>query len=90
MSKGAMLENQMMATKQPQSNAPRKLKDVTIMGHAEFDYWRKKGNDLAVEALKNSERLPWPEFQQKLTLALQYYARTPSLKLLYGDPAGKA
>ena len=53
-----------------QSSSPQKLKDVKIMGHAEFDYWRKKGNELAVEALKNSESLPWTEFQHKLLLAL--------------------
>ena len=60
------------------------------MGQAEFDYWRKKGNELAVEALKNSENMPWPEFKSTLTKALEYYAKTPSLKLLYDDPSGNS
>lgn len=63
---------------------------IKMMGHAEFDYWRKQGNELAVEALKNSESLPWPEFQTKLTKALEHYARTPSLRWLYGDASGKS
>lgn len=83
------LEKQMVTATTGQSNVPLKSTDVKIMGHAEFDYWRKKGNDFAVEALKNSERLPWAEFQHKLTLALQHYARTPSLKLLYGESTGR-
>ena len=40
--------------------------------------------------LKNSENMPWPEFKSTLTKALEYYAKTPSLKLLYDDPSGNS
>ena len=29
------------------------------MGQSEFDYWKRKANALAVEALKNSDAIPW-------------------------------
>lgn len=55
------------------------------MGYAEFDSWRRKGNELAVESLKNSETMSWSQFQSNLAQALQYYDRTPGLGLLYDD-----
>ena len=33
------------------------------MGQSEFDYWKRKANALAVEALKNSDTIPWQEFK---------------------------
>ena len=58
-------------------------KSVKIMGHAEFEHWRKKGNELAVDALKNSDKLSWQELESKLLLSLNYYDQTPGLDLIY-------
>lgn len=55
------------------------------MGQNEFDYWKRKANAMAVEALKNSDSIAWPEFKSKLLKALQYYERTPGFNLLYRD-----
>lgn len=40
------------------------------MGSKEFDYWKRKANAMAVETLKNSDAIPWPEFKTKLEKAL--------------------
>ena len=55
------------------------------MDQGEFDYWKRKANAMAVDALKNSDSIPWPEFKALLEKALQYYERTPGLDLLYRE-----
>ena len=40
---------------------------------------------MAVDALKNSDSIPWPDFKSLLEKALQCYERTPGLDLLYRE-----
>lgn len=56
-----------------------------IMSQQEFEFWRQKGNEQAVEALQNSDKLSWPEFKGKLTSALKNYNRTPGLAMIYAN-----
>ena len=62
-----------------------KAAQFKIMGQREFDYWKRKANAMAVEALKNSDSIPWPEFKSKLLKALQYYEHTPGFNLLFRE-----
>ena len=55
------------------------------MDQSEFDYYKRKANAIAVDALKNSDAIPWDEFKALLEKALQYYERTPGLDLLYRE-----
>ena len=48
-----------------------------------FEESRKIGNQLAVDALKNSEKMSWNDLERKLTLSLSYYDNTPGLDLIY-------
>lgn len=40
---------------------------------------------MAVDALKNSETVPWREFKALLEKALQCYEQTPGLEMLYRE-----
>ena len=53
------------------------------MSQAEFEYLRQKGNELAVDALQNSDKLTWPEFKAKLLSSLKFYDKTPGLSMIY-------
>lgn len=43
------------------------------------------GNELAVEALQNTDKLEWHELEIKLKKALYFYDKTPTFGLLYGS-----
>jgi len=40
---------------------------------------------MAVSALQCSDQLSWKDLDERLKQALEYYDKTPSLKLLYGN-----
>ena len=61
----------------------QKLISSKVLSKTEFESWRKKGNELAVDALKNSDKLSWQELESKLLLSLNYYDQTPGLDLIY-------
>ena len=58
---------------------------MRIMGSDEFDFYKRKANAMAVNALKNSDTIPWLDFKGQLEKALLYYERTPGLELLYRE-----
>lgn len=58
---------------------------MRIMGSDEFDFYKRKANAMAVNALKNSDTIPWQNFKEQLEKALLYYERTPGLELLYRE-----
>ena len=57
----------------------------SVMRQSEFEHWKQLGNDLAVEALQNSDTLSWWELERKLRKALFYYNKTPSFQILYNN-----
>lgn len=48
----------------------KETNQLKIMSQNEFDYWKRKANAMAVDALKNSETVPWREFKALLEKAL--------------------
>ena len=54
-----------------------------LQRQSEFEHWKKLGNEMAVSALSNSDKLSWYQLEQKLKTALEYYDKTPSFDYLY-------
>jgi len=53
------------------------------MRQSEFEHWKMLGNEMAVDALSNSDSLPWVDLEEKLRQAMFLYNKTPSFKSLY-------
>lgn len=74
------VKNSSESMRQDMQQSPQKM-----INREEFEFWRQKGNEQAVEALQNSDKLTWAQFKQKLQTALSHYQKTPSLSIIYSN-----
>lgn len=57
----------------------------TIQHQSDFEHWKMLANEMAVDAMTNSDKLAWRDMELKLVKANSFYDKTLGFKFIY-DP----